>query len=130
MTPLGGTAEVALSAAQGGKILVFVVFSTSCPHCQVETKALNQLFATVDPNRVSILATSLGEPESKVLRFKERFACKYPLATDPQRKLQRPFNIQGVPTYFMLDGARKVRYQGHAETYDVMNAQLQKLLAE
>lgn len=130
VTLLGGSAEVALSAAQGGKVMVFVVFSTSCPHCQVESKALNQLFAAVDPARVAILATSLGEPEAKVVRFRERFAVKYPLALDPQRKLQRPFNIQGVPTYFILDAARKVRYQGHGETFEVMNAQIQKVLAE
>lgn len=130
VTPLGGSAEVALSAAQGGKVMVFVMFSTSCPHCQQETKALNQIFATLDPAKVSILATSLGEPAEKVLRFRERFAVKYPLALDPQRKLQRPFNIQGVPTYFILDAQRKVRAQGHAESAEKMMQQIQAALGQ
>lgn len=128
--PLGGTADTTLSAAQGGKVMLFVIFGTSCPHCQIETKALNRLFSELDATKVGILATSLGDSEAKTIRFRDRFAVKYPLALDLNGDLQRPFNIVGVPTYFILDKNRTIRYQGNAESYEVMNAQLQKVLAE
>lgn len=128
--PLGGGAALTLSATQGQKAMLLVIFGTYCPHCQVETKALNQLFATLDPNKVAILAVGMGDTDAKVARFKERFACKYPLAVDENHKLQRPFNIVGVPTYFVLDSKRVVRAQGNAESFDVMNAQIQKVLGQ
>lgn len=128
--PVGGAADVSLGSAQGQKVLLFVIFQTTCPHCQLETKALNRLQSELDANKVSILAAALAEKEEKVLRFRDRFAVKYPLAFDQNGDLQRPFNIIGVPTYFILDKTRKIRYQGNAESYDTINAQLQKVLAE
>lgn len=122
--------ETTLTAAQGNKVLLFVIFETTCSHCQVETKALNRLQAELDQTKGAILAASLGNTEAQVKRFKERFKCTYPLALDLNGDLQRPFNIVGVPTYFILDKTRKIRYQGNAESYEVMNAQLQKVLAE
>lgn len=129
VVPLGGS-ETSLGAAQGSKVLLFVIFETTCPHCQVETKALNRIQAELDQTKASILAVSLGETEAKTIRFRDRFKVTYPLALDPKGDLQRPFNIVGVPTYFILGKDRKIRYQGNAESYEVINAQLQKVLAE
>jgi peroxiredoxin len=125
--PVNGAAA-ALSALQGNKVLLFVVFRTSCPHCQREVKELNEVFAKFDPAKVAIISAGLGDTLALVNRFAERFGVKYPLAVDTDRKLQRPFNIQGVPTYFILDAERKVRYQGHTETAAKLIEQIQSLL--
>lgn len=113
--PLGGQ-PAALSALQGARTMVLVVFRSSCPDCQRETRVLNALNPQLDPARVALLAVGLRDNAATVQRFRDRFAVTYPLASDPEGKLGRPFNIQEVPTVFILDASRTVRFVVHEET--------------
>jgi hypothetical protein len=74
-----------------------------------------------------VLAVSLREKPEAVARFRERFGVRYPLALDPTGRLSRPFNIQAVPTYFILDRGRVVRFQGHQATADEWVARIGSL---
>lgn len=117
VTPLGASVAAAISGLQGqGKVLLLEIFQVGCPHCQHETVDLNQVFAKVDPNKVAIVSVALGETDKWVQRFKTQFDVKYPLYVDSKSLTQRPFNIQAVPSYFILDAKRVIRFEGHGET--------------
>lgn len=115
VTPLGAE-PTALSALQGARTMVLVAFRSSCPDCQRETRVLNALYPQLDPAKVALLAVGLRDNAATVQRFRERFAVTYPLASDPEGKLGRPFNIQEVPTVTILDASRTVRFVVHEET--------------
>lgn len=128
VTPLGGQAA-SLSSLQASKVLMLVVFRSSCPDCQRETRVLNALYPQLDPAKVSLLAVGVRDTLAVVERFRDRFGVKYPLAIDPDGKLSRPYNIQEVPTYFIVDGQRVVRFVGHEETAAQLKAKLDSLVA-
>jgi peroxiredoxin len=127
VTPLGGE-PAALSALQAGKPMVLVVFRSACSDCQRETKVLNALWPQLDPAKVTLLAVALRDAPATVTSFRDRFAVKYPLAVDREGKLSRPYNIQEVPTVFILDAARTVRYVVHEETVAQLLQKVQTVL--
>lgn len=59
---------------------------------------------------------SIKETPAAVERFKQRFGVKFPLAIDTTGAMMRPYNIQGVPSHYVLDRARVARSQGHEDT--------------
>jgi peroxiredoxin len=126
VTPLGATAAGAISGIQGqGKVLLLEIFQVGCPHCQHETKDLNEVFAKVDANKVAIVSVALGETDKWVQRFKTQFDVKYPLYVDAKSQTQRPFNIQAVPSYFIIDAKRVIRFEGHTQTAAKLIEQLE-----
>jgi peroxiredoxin len=114
VTPVGGELA-ALSAIQGDRVMLLVAFKTTCPYCQREVAHLNQVFAAVDATKVGVMMVSIKETPEAVARFKERFGVKYPLAIDTTGQMMRPYNIQGVPSFYVLDKARVARFQGHQD---------------
>jgi len=71
---------------------------------------------------------SLRETPEAVARFVRRFGVNYPVALDPTGRMSRPFNIQAVPTYFILDAGRVVRFQGHQATAERLVADVTSLM--
>lgn len=127
VTPLGAPA-ITLSAYQGNTPMLLVFFRTVCPHCQKEVAQIKQAFASLDATKVKVLALSIWEDAALVAQFKTSYGITYPLAADPRGTCQRPFNVKSVPTYFILDGERKVRFQGHKAPAQQLIDQLNSLV--
>lgn len=76
----------------------------------------NAVFQKLDPKKAAMVAVGIQSSEAEVKRFAERFGAKYPLAADPKGLLGRPYNVQVVPTYFILDPHRVVKFEGNDAT--------------
>jgi thiol-disulfide isomerase/thioredoxin len=93
-----------------GKPVFLEVFATWCPHCQRETKILNQLYDTYN-DRVAFVAVTgnpLGmdesSPESQadVTNFISQFSVRYPVAYDANLDVAHKYFQGGYPTLVVI----------------------------
>jgi thiol-disulfide isomerase/thioredoxin len=99
------------------------VFATWCPHCQHETKILNDIYAkygkqiTVVSVSGSNVAIDGNTPASQadVIAFAQKFSVAYPVAYDPDLKVANLYLQTGFPTVVMIKADKKVSYIGDGE---------------
>jgi peroxiredoxin len=121
------SAPAKLSAVANNRPVLFVVFMTNCPACQEETVKMNAVFAKLDPAKVGMVAVALRGSAPAVRAFQSRWGVKYPLAGDSGRKVEGPYNIQAVPSFFVMDKGRIVKAAGHEANVDELVNQLNAL---
>lgn len=86
------------------------VFATWCPHCQIETTALNDI-AQKYQGKLALVAVS-GDafdmshtgPESQadVNTFAQQFHVRYPIAFDPNLTVAQQYLKEGFPTLVLI----------------------------
>lgn len=126
VTPLDGTPSL-LSTLQGDRVMLLQIFKTTCHYCQDEVPQVNEIHRRIDKSKVALVCVSLREAEAAVRKFIPKYGVEYPLNFDTAATLQRPFNLQAVPSYFILDRGRVVRFQGHQFTADDILQKLESL---
>ena len=118
--------------AQVSTPVLLEVFATWCPHCQRETKALNDISRRY-AGKLAVVAVSGSpqgmdgnSPESQadVNAFGAQFNVAYPLAFDPQLKVAQLYLQGGFPTIVLIDKAKKVSLikDGEVPTADLTKA--------
>ena len=63
-----------------------------------------------------VLAVSMGDNEADVKAFLQKVPVKFPILLDPDSKLAMQWNVQGLPTSFVIDPSGKIRYYLLGET--------------
>jgi thiol-disulfide isomerase/thioredoxin len=104
--------------AQVSTPVLLEVFATWCPHCQRETTTMNDVAAKY-AGKIAIVAVSGSPygidgttPESQVdvNRFGAQFNVRYPIAFDPDLKVEAAYLKGGFPTLVLIDPTKKVRW--------------------
>jgi cytochrome c biogenesis protein CcmG/thiol:disulfide interchange protein DsbE len=126
VVPLGGS-STKLSALANKRPIMLVVFLPTCSHCQAAVPEMNKVFKKLDPAKATMIVVGLNQTAKAVEAFKVRYGATYPMAADPTNQVGRPYNIQGVPSYFIMDKNRVVKFEGHAAPADTLVNQLHSL---
>lgn len=96
----------------GGRILMLLFTSVTCPHAWSITPVLNQLDADYSPRGVSLLGVheeNTIHPQA-LRNHRERKGITYPLASDPDGKVKRDYMTGGLtPMLFIIDNHGTVR---------------------
>jgi len=131
---LGGVAlqtlegkAVTLKALAGGKPTLLVFWATWCPDCRKQTPAVKSAFERFGPKGLNVVAVSTAGRD-KVEMVKEYVAkngLAYTVAYDADKAASKAYDIQWIPTFFLLDREGKVVYKA-AEMSD---AAVEALLA-
>lgn len=102
-----------------GKLIVLNFWATWCAPCIKEMPSLDRLGASVDPNKVVVLALSLDRAgRTKAQEFYDKIGMKHlPLLIDKTSKSGRDFKMRGLPTTIFIspDGRELGRLEGPAE---------------
>lgn len=88
-----------------GKIIMLVVWASSCGYCQQEAPSLAELDKYLqDDNRIQLLGLSTDRNIKDAKGFIDVYGLQFPTMSDPgAQKIQRAgFEIQGTPTTFIL----------------------------
>lgn len=95
--------DVVSSDSLYGRPVLVQYWATWCPHCQADQAAVDRIARAGIP----VLAVNIGESEQKVRQYLKASprSCAVILAKDSN--LERLANVQGFPTYVMIDA------QGH-----------------
>jgi len=120
------------------KPVLLEIFASWCPHCQHETKVMNQLYAAYG-KRVAFLSVPGSDtgmdgasPESQldILNFQIRFNVKYPIAEyDPNLTVAKMYLKGGYPTIAIIDRNKTIVYINDGEIpYKELAAELDQAL--
>lgn len=109
---LGGR-EVNLSSYEGKPVILF--FWTSwCPYCRQEIKALNQGYAQMEKEGIVVFGINVGESDYKVQKFFKGYVLNFGILLDRDGSVANKYDVIGVPTYIFLDKTGQVIVQTHS----------------
>jgi peroxiredoxin len=94
-------ASVNLSRLKNPTILFF--WTTWCPYCRKEIKALNQIYPQMQKEGITVFAVNVGESAYRVQRFFKDYVLNFRVLLDKDQKLADNYDLLGVPTYIFLD---------------------------
>ena len=108
VTSTDGKSTVQL-ADYSGKVLVFLFFLPTCPHCHAMLKYLNGLAAQLATKDLAIVPVSISDKKYVVDEMVSDLKLGFPAYLDPERKAQNAYGSLGeVPEVFVIDRQGKV----------------------
>lgn len=110
-----------------GTLVMLSFFATWCPHCQAETPHIVKLYNELGPEKLQVVAVSLGETRDKVEAYRQEYNVPYPLLLDPQGISANLYYVQSIPLNVFID-ADGLILSGYGGELD--EAQLREILAE
>jgi thiol-disulfide isomerase/thioredoxin len=99
------------------------VFATWCPHCQRETKIIDDLYKKYG-KQITIVAVSGSNvaadnttpaSQADVIEFAQKYGVAYPIAFDPELKVAGEYMQSGFPTIVMIKADKTITYIGDGE---------------
>jgi peroxiredoxin len=97
-------------AAYRGRVVVINFWATWCPPCRKEFPALERAWKKLAPAGVVMLAVSLGDRREQVERFLERHPVSFPVLVAPDLTLKESWQLQGMPTTYVVDRSGHIHY--------------------
>jgi peroxiredoxin len=108
VTTTDGKSTVRL-ADYSGKVLVFIFFLPTCPHCHAMLKYLNGLSAQLASKDLAIVPVSISDKKYVVDEMVHDLQLSFPAYLDLDRKAQNAYGSLGeVPEVFVIDRKGKV----------------------
>jgi cytochrome c biogenesis protein CcmG, thiol:disulfide interchange protein DsbE len=105
---LSGGAALSTEGAKG-KVLIIDFWATYCTPC---AKEFPKLQALVDRRGGSLVVYALSEDDTTdgVLAFAKKAGVKFPIAWDEGNAISRRYNLDKMPTSFIVDRKGIVRF--------------------
>lgn len=97
-----------------GKVVALVVWSSSCKTCQAYAEKLEALRKAYGARGVVFLglAPNAGETAGAIEEAKRASGLGLPIAIDAGGAVCKAFSALTTPTVYVLDGERRLRYEG------------------
>lgn len=111
-------ATVDLTTTDKRKLVI--LFATHCSDSNRALKALNQS-ELLNDDSVEIIAIAREETADTVIAWRDKYAIKTPLATDPDRSIFKQFAAAGIPRFIMVSADNNVIKMNLAEDEDPLS---------
>ncbi len=108
--PLLDGGSVALSSYRGS-IVVLNFWATWCGPCRLEAPGLQRTWEAYRDRGVRFLGIDERDNDPAGRAFVKEFGITYPNASDPPGRLAFSYELFGMPTTFIIDGAGTIRYR-------------------
>ena len=116
-----------------GQITYVDFWASWCGPCRLSLPALNQLKNQFKDRPVQFLAVSIDVVEEDAWDFLSRYSVDYPVVIDTGGDIARLFEVNGMPSGFLVDADGKVRevHVGYKRGDELKLAEsIKKMLAE
>jgi peroxiredoxin len=117
-TLAGGEARV---GGAGAPVTLLNVWATWCTSCREEMGDLAALHREFGPRGLRVLAVSVDEGAgAKVRRFAERERLPFPVAHDPEGRVQSLYGVVGVPETYLVGADGRVLWKRAGNVHGVL----------
>lgn len=83
---------------------VFLNFwATYCPPCKKEMPFMQNQYDLLKEKGVTILAVDVGEPQSVVEKFAEKYGLTFPILLDSNQETMALYDVAAIPVSFLID---------------------------
>ncbi len=96
----GGKASL---ADFNGKFLILNFWATWCSPCLKEMPDLDQVYQSLGPKKLVVLAVSMGENRERVRKFLKKRKYSFPVMTDPDMDITRLYGVRNIPITYLVD---------------------------
>jgi thiol-disulfide isomerase/thioredoxin len=93
-----------------GRVVVVNFWATWCAPCRRELPSLQKAAEKFKPDNIAVLAVNVGEPADRIARFLSDRGVSFPVLADPKAKTPGPWQIQGMPTTYIIDKDGRIYY--------------------
>ncbi|MFH1641114.1 MAG: TlpA disulfide reductase family protein [Candidatus Omnitrophota bacterium] len=104
---------VSLSDLKGKPVILFF-WTTWCPFCRKELKALSDKLSDFQKDKVELLPINEGESLSKVEKFITNNGFPFRVLLDEDSAVAGSYDILGVPTYIYINKSGFISSKGHS----------------
>ena len=94
-----------------GKVILVNFWASWCTPCVLEMPELTQLKQHMAGQPFEIIAINVGERENRVKHFVKRIDFNLPVLLDISSKAFKQWNIEIMPSSFLIDANGFVRYR-------------------
>lgn len=89
---------------------VFLNFwGTWCPPCKREMPDMEEQYQAFKDKGVHVLSVNSGESNLKVKTFRDQYGLSFPIVIDKAKDIRELYNIQPLPTTFLIDKDGKIQ---------------------
>jgi len=118
-----------------GKVVLVNFWATWCPPCRREMPSLQRLYAAMKDAGLQVLAINQWEDPDLVFAYMGQISVDagFPILFDAESKVAESYEVQGLPTTFLLDKQGRLRYRavgGREFDHPEVEAVIRALLAE
>ena len=110
-----------------GKVVLLNFWATWCPPCRDEMPLFRRVYKKYKDKGFEILAVSTDTDVRVVKKFIREFKIPFPVLMDEKGDLTKLYQVQGIPTSFLIDRDGKVIKVRLGE-YKEIESDLKKLL--
>lgn len=106
--------KYSLSSYKDKQSVLLFFWTTWCPYCLKEMKALNIEYLNLEKKGVALLAINAGEPSEKVSRVVNNYGVFFKVLLDETSAVSEDYRLLGVPTFVLIDKNGKIRFKGNS----------------
>ena len=91
-----------------GRVIMLNFWATWCPPCVQEMPSMENLYRRFKDQGLEILAVNVGENQSTVQNFINRYRFTYPIPMDRNSRISRQYGLRYFPTTYIIDRSGQV----------------------
>lgn len=111
---------------QKGRPAILMFWTTWCRFCRDAIKAMNKDYAGIEKEGITVLVINVGEHEYRVKRYFKDTVMNFRVLLDENSLVADNYDIEGVPTYVLLNKEGKVVYKTNRMPANYKNLLLKK----
>ncbi len=116
-----------------GQVVLLNFWASWCGPCREEMPLLEDLHKKYERLGFTVLAINVDEDSNKGLSLLKEVPVSFPVVFDPESKITELFNVEAMPTTYLLDRDGNMRYlhRGYQPGYEVAyETQIKTLVRE